>query len=572
MNHISQNKRHVRGGKWRVAPAMTLGLALFLTGCESLLEVELFGTVSSDVLDDPASAELMVNTAISKAECGYSRFGAGNPVSDVFWQSDRKSDGPDMHMEYQDIVDGRGEPRGCQDGSDFDDGRQSWFNEMQEARFHAEDGYFRFDTLYTQGDGGEFDIENFLTGDWGNIGRMQAVMALYAAIPYMLFGEHLCEVTIEKSQPTARLPDPLRIMDPDTTLGIAEEWINTFFVHWNAYVTDTVANGGDPVDVIELPFGITTDAGQMGYGLRARIKWARGDLAGAAVDAALVSNGFMAFATRTDNPSDLDRQNHIHGAHHRSRLLVSPGGTIAGPVDWWIDPHPPGTWPGQPWPLNGAGPEALIPFTGYLDLVIDATGRAVDPVGNALTILNTPGGTPDTRVEHLPGLDRNSDPADIPQKYTSAADPIPMVNWKEMVLIRAEAAPASAVALVNEIRAADGMPLVTYAPVGGEIENMIFEEKRRALWLEGRFWSTKIQNQLPTASQKLWFPREQKSQLEGPPTRVARDILQGGVRQRMRTQEFDRNPSISRQDFASLCPVEQRPVGRCLFGSVDHDC
>ncbi len=552
MNHISQNKGHVRGGKWRVAPAMTLGLALFLTGCESLLQVELFGNVTSDILDNPNSAELLVNTAVARVECGYSRFTAGNPVGDVFLAGSGR-----VAMEYEDVIAQEGGSDSCFPGIDVGDNYYQWFHSMQEGRFHAEDGYFRLDTLYTSGDGGEFDIAPFLTGDWATQDHMQAVMALYAAIPYMLFGEHLCETTIEKSQPTARLPDPLAIMDPDTTLGIAEEWINTALTHFNAYWADTIANGGDPAEVRELPFGITDNSEEMAYGLRSRIRWARagapggsGDLTGAAADALLVSNGFMAFASRSDDIQELARQNHIHAAHFR---FVA--GSIAGPIDWWIDPHPPGTYPGQPWPLNGAGPASLIPFTGYLGLVIDpADGRAVDPAGNALTLADLPGGEVDTRVSHLPGIDADQAAVEVQQKFTTADQPMPMVNWKEMQLIRAEADPATAVARVNEIRAADGLTLVSYAPAGGEIENMIFEERRRALWLEGRFWSTKIQNQ-SAATVKLWFPRELEDQ-EDP----RENPLQGGVRMRMQTSEFDRNPEINRSDRASLCGAAQRPV------------
>ena len=186
--------------------------------------------------------------------------------------------------------------------------------------------------------------------------------------------------------------------------------------------------------------------------------------------------------------------------------------------------------------------------------------RWIQPVGPPLTStrthsplspLSTPG---NTRVTHLPGVDADAAVVEVQQKFTAADDPVPMVNWKEMMLIRAQADPATAVARVNEIRAADGLTLVSYAPAGGEIENMIFEERRRTLWLEGRFWSTKIQNQ-SAATVKLWFPRELEDQ-EDP----RENTLQGGVRMRMQTSEFDRNPEINRSDRASLCGTAQRPV------------
>ena len=152
MNHISQNKRHVRGGKWRVAPAMTLGLALLLTGCESLLEVELFGNVTSDILDDPASAELIVNTAVARVECGYSRFTAGNPMGDVYLAGSGR-----VALEYEDIIAQEGGSDSCFPGIDVGDNYYQWFHSMQEGRFHAEDGYVRFTTLFNQGGDEEFD-------------------------------------------------------------------------------------------------------------------------------------------------------------------------------------------------------------------------------------------------------------------------------------------------------------------------------------------------------------------------------------------------------------------------------
>ena len=547
MNHISQNKRHVRGGKWRVAPAaMTLGLALFLTGCESLLEVELFGTTSADILDQPDTAELMLNSAITRVECGYSRFATGNPLSDVYLNADN-----DVDLEYQDVIATAGGDS-CFTFIDILDDYFEWFGPIQEARFHAEDAYFRYATLFTDGDGGPLDIAPFATGDFGSLEHMQGIVAIYAAIPYIMFGEHLCEVAIEISGGTARLPAATTpvLLSPDSALDIAEGWINTGLTHLNAYWADTVANGGDAAEVRELPHGITDDLEQMAYALRARVKWAREELTEAAVDAALVSNGFFAYATRAAN--DPARQNHIHAAHFR---VVEAA--LAGPINWWVDPHPALTYPGQPWPLDpmGTGGEALIPFTGYLALAIDNTnGRAVDPFGNAITLITDPTFEVDTRVQHATGIDREGADVQVQQKFTAIDDDIPMVNWKEMVLIRAQADPASAVALVNEIRTADGLTNVLYGPVGGEIEDMIFEEKRRALFLEGRFWSTKIQNQ-SSATVKLWFPRELDDQ-EDP----RENVLQGGVRMRMQTSEFDSNPRINRADRAAHCGFEQRPV------------
>ncbi|MCH2463471.1 MAG: hypothetical protein MK335_09570, partial [Gemmatimonadetes bacterium] len=127
MNHISQS------GKWRVAPAMTLALAVLLTGCEDLLQVDLPSTITTDALDNPDIAEVIVNSAITAVECAYSRFIVGNPTG----MEDAMVDhGGGAAIEYQDVI----STSGCGSGNNY-----SWFNPFQEARYTAEDLYVRLD-------------------------------------------------------------------------------------------------------------------------------------------------------------------------------------------------------------------------------------------------------------------------------------------------------------------------------------------------------------------------------------------------------------------------------------------
>jgi hypothetical protein len=240
--------------------------------------------------------------------------------------------------------------------------------------------------------------------------------------------------------------------------------------------------------------------------------------------------------------------------------VENPLTTVAGVVDWWEDPSS-GTNPGGPWPASDAGDSTrLIPFTGYVGLGIAADGRAVDAVGNAIDT-TTAGAVLDTRVTALFGaaaLD-NEDAGWLQQKWTTEDDDVPIVGWQEMVLIQAEAATtaAAAIGFINELRSAASLPLVTYAPTGGEVDNMIFEERRRQLWLEGRFWAAKIRNQGPTGT-KLWFPRDgRQATREQDPND---NNMNGGVRMRMTNSEFDLNDNASRADRATKCIVEQRPV------------
>ena len=80
-------------------------------------------------------------------------------------------------------------------------------------------------------------------------------------------------------------------------------------------------------------------------------------------------------------------------------------------------------------------------------------------------------------------------------RYLSEGDDLPWVNWKEMVLITAQALGGQgAIDQVNVLRTDAGLPLVTYADPGNanQIRDMIIEERRRALFLEGRFYATKL--------------------------------------------------------------------------------
>ena len=167
--------------------------------------------------------------------------------------------------------------------------------------------------------------------------------------------------------------------------------------------------------------------------------------------------------------------------------------------------------PGQ----RGGRPKP-IPFTGYRDLAILPDGRAIRDNGIPIRLAGnyrTPEeatAVKDVRVQHMMGVVfARAAQTYVSAKYTSEADDEALVNWKEMILIRAEAAGGQgAIDLVNTLRTADNLPRITYitgataTPL--QIRQMIIEERRRALYLEGRFVFTKFKN-----LDLLWFPRAQ---------------------------------------------------------------
>ena len=79
---------------------------------------------------------------------------------------------------------------------------------------------------------------------------------------------------------------------------------------------------------------------------------------------------------------------------------------------------------------------------------------------------------------------------------------------------------------------------------------MIIEERRRALFLEARYFMTKLQN-----PDLLWFPRDVGATLRGG------HQLQGGVRFLMPDNEYHLNENTTIADRATMCDPATRPVG-----------
>ncbi len=227
---------------------------------------------------------------------------------------------------------------------------------------------------------------------------------------------------------------------------------------------------------------------------------------------------------------------------------------MLGVNDWWDGLPNPVT--GQPWP-------SPIPFTGYIFLGVMPDGRAMGADGIPVrwaeedrelgadpTPLNN-GAVPDPRVQHFKKRIQGPQPREVPDKYKSNDEDIPLINWKEMWLIRAEIQGGqAAIDIVNDLRDLAGLPRVTYADPGNseQIRRMIIEERRRELFLEGRYWATKIKN-----TDILWFPRG-----NGVTPEVGYN-LQSGVRLALDEDEYNLNPNISLADRATACDPDEAP-------------
>jgi hypothetical protein len=449
------------GRGWGIA---ALVLAVGAAGCDSLLEVDLPAAVTSDALDNAGSAPILVNAVMAQFECGYSSF-----LMDASGYEDNFQMVSGVAGNYSQYASSAGGGQ-C----DTDAYSQEWIDPFLIARAQGADTY------------------NKMVNDWGSTQKLIGTDAFYVAAILDVFGEYFCEAAI------STLTTDGGFLTPTNTLDSAEAWVQR--------TLDAVtANGGD--------FAITTAAGThttsiqtAALGLRARIRWARngaGDLAAAAADAALVPDGHKSLVLREAG----EKRRNMVSVFQSGGAGIQSAGFLQGPVKLKSASNTYGitTLGSHP---NGTAWTSPLPFTGYLGLsIVSATGEAV--IGGVPVDTTVAGTVRDTRVAYARkntagGLDN------VPQRYPNDTDDIPLINWKEMRLIRAEAAgnTAAGIAHVNAVRAADSLPLIqgayetTLLGDADAYQDLLIEERRRALFEEGRFWSTKIR-----WNEKLWFPR-----------------------------------------------------------------
>jgi len=494
---IKMSKQNQAGGR----PGGAIrGVALLLcsvavSGCdlENMLEVQLPHSITEQELEGPAAAPLLVNSVIAHFECGYSGFTYEESGRADSWDRHRGGGAGDGGETYR---------RDARAGacSEANTG-YNWYQPIMISRSLAFETYEMLAGLTDQ------QVQNRE--------RLMATTAIYAAANVGLLGEFFCEMAFDSGS----------LMTQDQTLSIAEEWVDRALGH--------IANTGD----FAVSHGATESIETLAYGLRARIRWARGPehWDGALEDALRVPKGYTAVITRESGPL---RANKMWEAGTFVGL-----GHIMGPFRHWSGPPNPVT--GRSWP-------AVIPFTGYLDLGILPDGRAISDDQYPITTVEYAAAVPDHRVQTRVQTVQGPEPGPVPIKYSSAADDQPLVSWNDIWLIRAEIEGGqAAIDLVNELRDARNLPLVTYADPSNpdQVLDMIIEERRRDLWLEGRFWSTKIQH-----TDRLWFPRAFGNSL------FQGYAYGGGVTMTMPDSEYELNPNLDLSMRGTGCAPERAPV------------
>ncbi|MDX1566529.1 MAG: hypothetical protein R3223_01935 [Longimicrobiales bacterium] len=515
--------------RWAVAGTLFATLA-GVAACDSLLEVELPDAVTESALENPETAALQVNSVMASVECAYSTYALTSAGFE------------DNFQRYSGVAGGYAFYEETYDGGQCDEDSYSneWGDPLLLARSQGYDVYDRISNWTVQEVGSDRE-------------QLLAETALYNAVSLNVFGDHFCEFAIDGGP----------LMTPDDVLTEADGWIDTALGHIAATPMGDFAVQKEQGTIAE-------SAEQMAYGLRARILWAMGDLSGANTAAGQVDDGFVAHVLR--EPGE-DRRNMVSSMQGGGGG-VQAAGHLQGVVKLKTNDNIYGISEIGDNPVTGAPWPDTIPFTGYRFLGIMPDGRALDhstqrPVrwaeeqrdsnGDPVPLAN--GAVEDTRIQHALGNTAGG-PDEIIQKYPNLDDDIPLVNWKEMRLIQAQyeleqGTAANAIGYINDVRDADGLPTIsgTYltqlAANPDQLEDAIIEERRRALWLEGRFWTTKTLN-----PGKLWFPRNVGQWVN----QSATDQLNGGVRMLMPDDEYQINQNMTLADRGTGCPAAQAPV------------
>lgn len=538
-----QRVHHDRNAR-RVLRALIVGASVSALGaCDDLLEVELPHLLTNDAIAEVGSAEPQVYSAIALFECGYSEFATMTLGPEDAMQSIAGVGGGTHGYDH---TPNTGE---CDSSSSS----TSWFDNIMGARAMLVTQPSRLVPTAVGTVTSEFPVGkgvyDRIQDEWGVAAipggkgeYLSAIAAIYVAASIGHMGEFMCESALGGSD----------LIAPGEMLALAETWVGTALGH--------IANNGD----FEMPFGISESAYNMAIAIRARVRWANGNLTGAAADAEAVLAADPDFGAYVTRETGVTRRNKVY--HMLTDISFSG---MLGINDWWNPSvRSPNPVTGQPWPNP-------IPFTGYIFLGIMPDGRTLEagnlPVRWAQQQRNAAeqpvslgnGAVPDTRVPHIYKSIQGPGKQEVPFVYTAEDDDIRYMTWEELRLIQADAELiggnlANVIAIVNGLRAAKSLPQISGAYLASlgdatAVRSMLIEERRRELFSEGgRYWSTKIQN-----TDILWFPR-----LEGA-TPFQGYNLQGAVRQLFADDEYEQNDY-----FVARGGLDSRGSGCNTLGTI----
>lgn len=230
--------------------ALVVAAAGPLTGCSSLLDVELPTRVPAETLDNPQLAATLVAGAIGDYECALTNYITATGllgdelVESTGWIAVFSWDQRRIFSNNGNLATGT-----CTDLG------YGIFTPIQTARFQAEDAFKR--------------ITAFPDASVPNKPVLLATAAAYAGYAYTLLGEGFCEMTVDAGP----------LLTPVAVLGTAEARFTT------AIDLATTANNADILNMARVG--------------RARVRLDLGKKAEAAVDAKAVPAGYAKTASRS---------------------------------------------------------------------------------------------------------------------------------------------------------------------------------------------------------------------------------------------------------------------------------
>lgn len=250
----------------RIAPLLgTILFAVVLTGCDSLLDVDLPGVVEyENFLSDPGSAQTIVVSALGEFECALPQYILSSgiishelQVSGIIgvWQNW----GALRDVSRND----EGNCTGSRTGTNV-----GIFNPLSRARVLTEQGYDR--------------ISAFPAAEVPGRENLLAQLATFAGYSNTLLGEGMCEVTIDGGP----------AQTPQQIMARAE-------THFGAAIQHAQAAGNDEM----------LNTARVG---RARVRLNQGDLSGAISDAQAVPEGFSQYAEYATVTAR--RENNLHNS------------------------------------------------------------------------------------------------------------------------------------------------------------------------------------------------------------------------------------------------------------------
>jgi len=250
---------------------------------------------------------------------------------------------------------------------------------------------------------------------------LRATARAYGAFPLLAMGEGMCETSVPEEEGT---PGPL--LTRSQVMQLAETRLTEALTLAQQAGNNDIAN--------------------MARVARARARLNLENFSGAIADAAAVPEGYLKVATRDESiPARFnyyfERINATSG--FRQHATISPA---------------------------------------YRDLTIDAEGRPTQGDG-----------VPDVRVNAITTGGLAADFSTIHyfhDKYNSRSDPVPMASYREAQLILAEASARSgdletARTAINGLRTARGLPTFDLPVTDSEMIELVIEERRRELFVEG---------------------------------------------------------------------------------------